>query len=124
MRVDCGVDDIVNKYLPKDSTNWRKAAAYDQMKGGLKARMEFYDAAVKIALKQGAKQILELGGGLGTRVVRLKLNDVPYYETDMGDFFVKKAKGLKEEYKLENYHFANINYIETDPIKTLNIDTS
>merc|ERR1719436_1571093 len=49
MRVDCGVDDIVKKYLPKDSTNWRKAAAYDQMKGGLKARMEFYDDAVKIA---------------------------------------------------------------------------
>merc|ERR1719226_2418 len=94
------------------------------MKSGLKARMEFYDEAVKIALKQGAKQILELGGGLGTRVVRLKLNDVPYYETDMGDFFLNKAKGLKEEYKLDNYHYANINNIETDPIKTLNIDTS
>jgi len=123
MRVDAGCDKIVPEFLPKDSENWRKCHGYKHFVQPLKSRMKFYDDALKMAMKQGAKQIIELGSGLSTRVIRLGLKDVPYFEVDMGTFFSKKAEAFKEKYELKNYKFANINYIETDPIKELKIPT-
>merc|ERR1719320_2225793 len=86
----------------------------------MNARCVYFDEALQRAVKErGFGQVLSLGAGLCTRVVRLDLG-VPWFEVDIAKFLQPKARVLGPMLKKNTlYRAVELDYLATDPVSTL-----